>query len=81
MKTHKFFVGMGKTNSDPAPFYISLLVNGLILRNCMLDFGASINVMTLEIMCELGLQITKPYTNVHVVDVREIHVCGVIKDL
>lgn len=47
----------------------------------MLDFGASINVMTLEIMCELGLQITKPYTNVQVVDVREIHVCGVIKDL
>jgi hypothetical protein len=46
----------------------------------MLDFGASTND-DLEIMCELGSQITKPYKNVQVVDGREIQVCGVIKDL
>jgi hypothetical protein len=47
----------------------------------MLDSGASTNVMTLEIMHELGLQITKPYRNVQEMDAREIQVCGVIKDL
>jgi hypothetical protein len=77
----QIFLGMGKNDNDPAPFYISLLVNGLILRNCMLDSGASTNVMTLEIMCELGLQITKPYRNVQAVDAREIQVCGVNKNL
>jgi hypothetical protein len=47
----------------------------------MLDSGASTNVMTLEIMCELGQKITKPYRNVQEVGAREIQVCGVIKDL
>jgi hypothetical protein len=47
----------------------------------MLDSGAYSNVMTLEIMHELGLQITKPYRNVQAMDAREVSVCGVIKDL
>jgi hypothetical protein len=33
----------------------------------MLDSDASTNVMTLEIMHELGLQITKPYKNMQAV--------------
>jgi hypothetical protein len=47
----------------------------------MLDFGFSTNVITLEIMHELGLQIAKPYRNVQAMDAREIQVCGVIKNL
>jgi hypothetical protein len=35
------FLGLSKAMSSPTPFYVSLLVNGLILRNCMLDSGAS----------------------------------------
>jgi hypothetical protein len=46
-----------------------------------LDYGASTNVMTLEIMRELGSQINKPYINVQVVDARKIQACGLIKDL
>jgi hypothetical protein len=66
---------------EPPPFYISLLVNGLLLWNCMLDSGASTNVMTLEVMNELGLTVSRPYRNVQAMDSREVQVCGVIKDL
>jgi len=75
------FLGLGKANSNPTPFYCSLMVNGLILRNHMLDSGASNNIVTLEVMHELGLQITRPCRNVQVVDAREVPCCGVIKDL
>jgi hypothetical protein len=75
------FLGLSKENSNPTPFYCSLMVNGLILRNCMLDSGASNNIMTLEVMHELGLQITRPCRNVQAVDAREVPCCGVIKDL
>jgi hypothetical protein len=49
------FLGLSKVNSNPTPFYCSLMVNGLILQNCMLNFGGSNNIMSLEVMCELGL--------------------------
>jgi hypothetical protein len=47
----------------------------------MLDSGASTNVMTFEIINELGLEICKPYRNVQAMDSREVRVCEIIKDL
>jgi hypothetical protein len=44
-----------KAMNAPTPFYVLLLVNGLILRNFVLASGASNNIMTLEVMHELGL--------------------------
>ena len=35
---------------DHLPFYVSLLVDNLLLHNCMLDSGASSNVMTRKVM-------------------------------
>jgi hypothetical protein len=75
------FLGLSKANNNPTPFYCSLLVNGLILRNYMLDSGASNNIITLKAMHELGLQITKLCRNVQAIDAREVPCCGVIKDL
>jgi hypothetical protein len=43
-----------------APFYITLNVYDQLLHNCMLDSGASHNVMPKLIMDILGLQITRP---------------------
>jgi hypothetical protein len=60
---------------------MSLQINGLILRNCMLDSCASTNIMTLEVMNQLGLQITRPYRNVKAMDAREVECLGIIKDL
>jgi hypothetical protein len=37
-------------NEKNLPFYLSLLVNDKVLHNCMLDSGASSNVMTKKVM-------------------------------
>jgi hypothetical protein len=41
-----------------APFFISLLINDFTLHNCMLDSGASTNIMPLRVMQQLGLEIS-----------------------
>ena len=37
---------------DPStpPFYVSLVIHDLLLLNCMLDYGASHNLMPLSVM-------------------------------
>jgi hypothetical protein len=69
------------TREKHEPFFNSLAMNGLWLCNCMLDSGASANVMTLKVMKQLGLEITRPYGNVCGIDSNTIKVCGLIKDL
>lgn len=32
------------------PFFLSVIINGGVLKNCMIDFGASKNVMPVRIM-------------------------------
>jgi hypothetical protein len=66
---------------EHAPFFITLVVNDLLLHNCMLDSGDSANVMSLKVMNQLGLNITRPYRNVCGIDSKSIKFCGVIKDL
>ena len=63
---------------DHPPFYVSLLVVKLLLHNCMLDLGASSNVMTRKVMEQLNLRVTRPYHNVCAMDAREINVVGII---
>jgi hypothetical protein len=41
------------------PFYISLNIHEKTLHNCLLDSGASHNLMPKGVMDELGLEITK----------------------
>jgi hypothetical protein len=43
------------------PFYISLNIHEKTLHNCLLDSGASHNLMPKAVMDELGLEIIKPY--------------------
>jgi hypothetical protein len=47
----------------------------------MLDYGASINLMSLTVMNQLGLKATKPYINVYAIDSREVKFCDLIKNL
>jgi hypothetical protein len=63
-----------------APFYITLNVYDQWLHNCMLDSGASHNVMPKIIMDKLGLQITRPYGNMYSFDSRMVKCMGMIKD-
>jgi hypothetical protein len=64
-----------------APFYITLTVYDHLLHNCMLDFGASHNVMPKAIMDRLGLEITRPYGDLYSFDSRKVKCIGMIKDL
>jgi len=57
------YLGMNKVD-EPPPFYISLHAIGLLFHNFMLDSRAYTNVMTLEVMDELRLMISRPYRNV-----------------
>jgi ribonuclease HI len=64
-----------------APFYITLTVHDHLLHNCMLDSGASHNVMPKAIMDRLGLKITRPYGDLYSFDSRKVKCIGMIKDL
>jgi hypothetical protein len=63
------------------PFYITLKVHDRLLHNCMLDSGASHNVMPKSIMDRLGLEITRPYGDLYSFDSRRVKCMGMIKDL
>jgi hypothetical protein len=52
------------TDSSP-PFYISLNIHDKILQNCLMDSGASNNVMPKVVMDKLGLDITKHYLDLY----------------
>jgi hypothetical protein len=64
-----------------SPFYIMLIVYNHLLHNCMLDYGASHNVMFKAIMDRLGLEITRPYKDLYSFDSRKVKCIGMIKDL
>jgi hypothetical protein len=70
----------GNSKEEHAPFFISLVVNDLLLCNCMLDFGASANVMSLKVTIN-WVSRSKDLRNVCGIDSKYIKVCGVIKDL
>lgn len=43
------------------PFYVTLKIHDFLLYNCMLDFGASHNLMPKVIMDQLQLEVTRTY--------------------
>jgi hypothetical protein len=69
------------TKDFVAPFYITLTVHDHLLHNCMLDSGASHNLMPKIIMEKLGLEITRPYQDLYSFDSRKVKCLGMIKDL
>jgi ribonuclease HI len=69
-----------RSDASP-PFYISLNIHEKILHNCLMDSGASHNVMPKVVMDELGLDITKPYQDLYSFDSKKVKCLGVIKDL
>jgi hypothetical protein len=59
------------SDSSP-PFYISLNFHEKILHNCLMDLGASHNVMPKVVMEELGLEITKPYQDLYSFESKKV---------
>jgi hypothetical protein len=69
------------TKEKTTPLFTSLGINGFPLSNCMLDFGASTNVMPLKVMKQLGLQTNRPYGNVCGIDSKRDEDYSLIEDL
>jgi hypothetical protein len=69
-----------RDDSSP-PFYTSLNIHDKVLHNCLMDSGASHNLMPKTVMDELGLEITKNYHDLYSFDSRKVKCLGVIKDL
>jgi hypothetical protein len=64
-----------------APFYVTLNIHDKMLHNCMLDSGASHNLMPKVVMEKLGLEITRPYHDLYSFDARKVKCDGLIKDM
>lgn len=62
------------------PFYISLYINGCKLRNCIIDSGASDNVMPYFVSKALGLNLTKVRGRCYSMDAKQVPLLGQIKD-
>jgi hypothetical protein len=69
-----------RDDSSP-PFYTSLNIHDKVLHNCLMDSGASHNLMPKIVMEELGLEVTKDYHDLYCFDSRRVQCLGVIKDL
>ena len=52
-----------------------------MIHNCLLDSGASHNLMPKAVKEALGLSITKPYHDLFAFDSRAVKCLGVIKDM
>ena len=63
------------------PFYITLTVHEQMIHNCLLDSGASHNLMPKAVMEALVLSITKPYHDLYEFDFQAVKCLGVIKDM
>jgi ribonuclease HI len=53
-------VGSKRSEVTPSPFYVTLQVNNSRLCNCVLHPNATTNIMTEEIMHQLGLNLSQP---------------------
>jgi ribonuclease HI len=69
-----------RDDSSP-PFYTSLNIHDKVLHNCLMDSGASHNLMPKVVMEELGLEVTRAYHDLYSFDSRRVKCLGVIKDL
>jgi hypothetical protein len=64
----------------PEPFYVSLYINGCRLNNCIIDSGASDNVMPYPVAKALGLTLTKAHGKCYSMDAKQVPLLGQIKD-
>ena len=83
----KIFIGsalankIGNDSNYSPPFYITLTIHDQMIRNRLLDSGASHNLMPKEVMEALGLSITKPYHDLYAFDSKDVKCLGGIKDI
>jgi hypothetical protein len=65
--------------NEQTPFLTSLLIDDLCLHNCMLESESSVNMMSLKVMNQLGLDVTRPYANACRFESKGIKVYGLME--
>jgi hypothetical protein len=70
----------GRINSTP-PFYVTLVMNGFRVNNCIIDSGASATVMPINVFKKLGLGISRGYGNICGMDSKRVKVFEVAQDV
>jgi hypothetical protein len=63
------------------PFFMMLAMNGKNLNNCMLDTGVGANMMSLKVMRQVGLKVTRPYRNVCRFEFKAIPTHGMVENV
>jgi hypothetical protein len=63
------------------PFFMMLAMNNKNLNNCMLDTGVGANMMSLKVMRQVGLKVTRPYRNVCGFESKAIPTHGVVENV
>jgi hypothetical protein len=63
------------------PFFMMLTMNGKNLNNFMLDIGVGANMMSLKVMRQVGLKVTRPYRNVCGFKSKAIPTHGVVENV
>lgn len=59
---------------------MSLFINGHKLNNCIIDSGASENIMPSSVAKSLGLSLTKTFGRCYSMDSKQIPLLGQVKD-
>ena len=65
---------------DIDPFFLSLIIKGKTLKNCIIDLGASNTIMPFKVMEALGLKVDTKQGRCRGMDAREVPVIGTIND-
>jgi DNA-binding cell septation regulator SpoVG len=60
---------------------MTLAMNGKNLNNCMLDTSVGANMMSLKVMRQVGLKVTRPYRNVCGFEYKAIPTHGVVENV
>jgi hypothetical protein len=63
------------------PFFMTLTMNNKSLNNFMLDTGAGANMMSLKVMQQVGLKVTRPCRNVCGFESKAIPTHGVVENV
>lgn len=67
--------------SQVDPFYVTLLVNNILIKKCMIDSRAAASVMPYWVMQELVLSVSTLYGKCYAMDNREVPLVGTMKDV
>lgn len=68
------------TNSPQVdPFFTTLLINKKLLRNCMIDSGAAINIMLVGVMKQLSMWVDTNGGKCYAMDNKPVPVVGIMK--